>query len=262
VNGWLVGFTAVLSGLAAGLLMPSGLRPQGDRRRLVELSGRSSGHPHPDGGPAGLDPSEGADAAIRVRAPAAAAAGGGVALFVGGWLGAALGMLTTLVVWRTIGRMEPVSARRRREHLTRSLPHAVDLLASSLAVGASPTTAVEQVATAIDPPLREELTLVASRLALGADPIRVWSEVGRHPQLGALGRSLVRAIDSGASVSSAMHRLAEDLRRTARTDVESRARAVGVKAAAPLGLCLLPAFILIGIVPLVAGSVTALLLGR
>ena len=51
-----------------------------------------------------------------------------------------------------------------------------------------------------------------------------------------------------------MARLAEDLRRAARADVETRARAVGVKAAVPLGVCLLPAFVLVGVVPLVAGS--------
>jgi hypothetical protein len=33
---------------------------------------------------------------------------------------------------------------------------------------------------------------------------------------------------------------------------------VGVKAAVPLGLCLLPAFVLIGIVPLVAGLMSTL----
>ena len=40
---------------------------------------------------------------------------------------------------------------------------------------------------------------------------------------------------------------------TARADVETRARAVGVKAVVPLGVCLLPAFVLVGVVPLVAG---------
>jgi hypothetical protein len=40
--------------------------------------------------------------------------------------------------------------------------------------------------------------------------------------------------------------------------VGTRARAVGVKAALPLGVCLLPAFVLVGVVPLVAGSVTVL----
>ena len=51
----------------------------------------------------------------------------------------------------------------------------------------------------------------------------------------------------------AVARLAEALAEDARGDVEDRARAVGVKAALPLGLCLLPAFVLLGIVPVVAG---------
>ena len=55
-----------------------------------------------------------------------------------------------------------------------------------------------------------------------------------------------------------MERLAGDLARRARADAEDRARAVGVKAALPLGLCLLPAFVLVGIVPLVAALLTSL----
>ena len=39
---------------------------------------------------------------------------------------------------------------------------------------------------------------------------------------------------------------------------KERARAVGVKAAVPLGLCLLPAFVLVGIVPVVAALLTNL----
>ena len=50
-----------------------------------------------------------------------------------------------------------------------------------------------------------------------------------------------------------MHRLAEELRERARADVETRARSIEVKAAAPLGLCLLPAFVVLGIVPMVVG---------
>ena len=38
----------------------------------------------------------------------------------------------------------------------------------------------------------------------------------------------------------------------ARAEVEDRARRVGVRAAVPLGLCLLPSFVVLGIVPLAA----------
>ncbi|THJ01773.1 type II secretion system protein, partial [Nocardioides sp.] len=57
---------------------------------------------------------------------------------------------------------------------------------------------------------------------------------------------------TGAPVVSAVERLADELARRARGEVEDRARAVGVRAAVPLGVCLLPSFLLLGIVPLAA----------
>jgi pilus assembly protein TadC len=50
-------------------------------------------------------------------------------------------------------------------------------------------------------------------------------------------------------------RVAEDLRATRRAALDQAAKAVGVKAVAPLGLCFLPAFMLLGIVPLVASLI-------
>jgi hypothetical protein len=40
---------------------------------------------------------------------------------------------------------------------------------------------------------------------------------------------------------------------------EERARSVGVRAALPLGLCLLPAFVLLAVVPIAAGLLEPLL---
>jgi pilus assembly protein TadC len=53
-------------------------------------------------------------------------------------------------------------------------------------------------------------------------------------------------------------RLADELAAEARMAIEDQARSVGIKAAVPLGLCLLPAFLLVGIVPVVAAAITAL----
>jgi Flp pilus assembly protein TadB len=187
------------------------------------------------------------------------AAGVGVAVLLGSTAGLLLAPVIGAVVWRWLGTLESRESRRRRAALSQALPLTVDLLAACLAVGASPGAALGQVAAAVEPPMREELAAVAARLRLGADPGTVWDELAHHAELGPLGRSLARAVRTGSSVADAMSRLAEDLRTAGRTEVEGRARAVGVKAAAPLGLCLLPAFVLIGVVPLVAGSVSRLL---
>lgn len=193
-----------------------------------------------------------------LRVTATVAVGLGVVFFVSGPLGPAVALAAATGCWWATGRMEPPAVRRRREQLSAAVPHAVDLLAACLAVGLSPAAAVEQVTAALDPPLAEELATISARLRFGVDPVTVWRDLSGHPQLGGLGRTVSRAVESGASVSEAMLRLADDLRRSRRAEVESRARAVGVKAALPLGICLLPAFVLVGVVPLVAGSVSVL----
>jgi Flp pilus assembly protein TadB len=196
---------------------------------------------------------------LRHRAAVASAASGvGVAVFVGAPAGPPLGLVVAVLTWRTTSRMTPPSQRRRAEALARSLPHAVDLLAVSLEAGASPERSVRLVAGAVARPLDEELRLVANDL-VWRSPVTVWEDLGTHPQLGPLGRALARAAESGASVVGAMRELAEDLDRDQQAAAESRARAVGVRAALPLGVCLLPAFVLLGIVPLVAGVVGPLL---
>ena len=139
----------------------------------------------------------------------------------------------------------------------------VGLLADALRSGQPPDDALGVVAGALPGPAAARLAEVVPRLRLGVDPTQVWADLAADPALGPLGRALARAHRTGAPVVPAVERLADELTRSARAEVEDRARAVGVKAAVPLGLCLLPAFVLIGIVPVVAGLLTSLgTLGR
>ena len=92
-----------------------------------------------------------------------------------------------------------------------------------------------------------------ARLALGVDPVAVWEPLTTDPVLAPLARTLSRAARSGARVADAVDRLSVDLARQARARSEEQARSVGVRAAVPLGVCLLPAFLLLGVVPVVAG---------
>ena len=163
------------------------------------------------------------------------------------------------LVWRHSARWESAAAGRRRARIEADLPHVVDLLVAVLAAGAAPGDALAQVADVVEGPVADELSGFVARLRLGADPVAVWSAMSRHPQLGRLGTSLRRAAESGAPVAAALARLGEDLRARRRSDVEGRVRQIEVKAAVPLGVCLLPAFVLVGVVPLVAGSVIGLL---
>ena len=132
------------------------------------------------------------------------------------------------------------------------------MLADALRAGQSPTEALELVTRALPGPAADRLAAVVPRLRLGVEPSTVWDGLAADAALGPLGRALARAEATGAPVVSAVGRLADALAEDVRGDIEDRARAVGVKAALPLGLCLLPSFVLLGIVPVVAGMLGTL----
>ena len=183
-------------------------------------------------------------------------AGLGAGLFLGGPIGAAAAPAAAAVAWVALARAEPGAVRRERDVAARELPHFVDLLGCALRSGAAPPAALAAVVAACPGPTAQRLDGALARLRMGVDPVAVWGALADDDVLATLGRTLARAESSGSSVADAVERLADELERSSLAAVEDRARAVGVKAAVPLGLCLLPAFLLIGIVPTVAGLLT------
>lgn len=195
---------------------------------------------------------------VRLRVPLCALAVlAGWTLF-GGLTGVVLGVVAGGASWRAVSRLESPASIRRRHELERDLPLAVHLLGACLAAGSATTAALSSVAAAMPGAVGEELALVQRRLLLGVDPASVWrSVVG---PLETLGRSMARAHESGSSVQLAVAQVAEDLRLRSRARADTRARTIEVRAAVPLGLCFLPAFVLLGVVPMTAGLFTSLAL--
>lgn len=166
--------------------------------------------------------------------------------------------LAVVVAWVLIGRTEAPAVRQAREAAHRELPHVVGLLADALRAGQAPGAALTLVCEALPGPATDRLDGAVGRLRLGVDPETVWAELSQDPALAPLGRALGRSHSTGGSVLLTVERLAESLAEDRRGEVEDRARSVGVKAAVPLGLCLLPSFVLLGIVPVVAGMLGTL----
>ncbi|PTR21589.1 type II secretion system protein F (GspF) [Rhodococcus sp. OK519] len=128
-----------------------------------------------------------------------------------------------------------------------------DLLAACLKAGLPVSEAIVAVARSAPEPLGQSLRRTADRIALGADPATAWDVVESEPATEALARMARRSARSGAALSSAMAELATQQR----TEAEDRAIAAvekaGVLIGGPLGLCFLPAFVCLGIVPVVIG---------
>jgi Flp pilus assembly protein TadB len=178
--------------------------------------------------------------------------------FVAGWPGLVVGVVASVVVWVVLGRSETPGQRRRRERIRADLPHVVGLLAAAVRSGLPPSDALALVCVALPGPAADVLAPLPPRIALGMAPAEVWGSLSAEPALAPLGRSLARSARTGEPVAEALERLGRELAARSRAEVEDAARRVGVRAAVPLGLCLLPAFLLIGVVPVVAGLVGAL----
>ncbi|MDN5892991.1 MAG: type II secretion system F family protein [Nocardioides sp.] len=195
---------------------------------------------------------------VRYRLVVSVLAGAGAISFLGPPLGWVVAAVAAVAVWVTIGRLEPVGVRREREQVRRDLPHVVQMLGVALASGSSLSEAIRQVALALPGPATVTLRGAEGRLSVGVPAGEVWAALSRQPGFERVGRAFGRAESSGAPIADVMLHLGEELARSARAEVEDRARTVGVRAALPLGLCLLPAFLVVGIVPVVASSLSSL----
>jgi Flp pilus assembly protein TadB len=230
---------AVAAGLAVWLAMP----PRADRRCRALFARRR--------GDAVFDPV----LAVTVLVPLAA----WVAL--GPVTGVLVALVATPLARNAVGGLETAASRQRSARLADQLPTALDLMVATLDAGRPPAAAFALVAEVTSAPLGEELTLVGSRLAVGGDPQAVWTHLAGDPVLGPLGRAFRRAAASGMPVARVVASVADELRRDRRAARRERSRGVGVRTAAPLGACFLPAFFLVGIVPTIIGVVGTLSLG-
>lgn len=183
---------------------------------------------------------------------------GGVVL-LGPAPGLLVGAASAPVVWRAVGRLESAADRRRAAELAAALPMALDLMVAALESGQPPVLALEVVADATMPPLGPELAMVASRLAITADPQTVWAGLAADPVLGALGRAFGRAEGSGMPVAEVVAGVAAEQRRERIARRRQHGRKIAVQTAGPLGVCFLPAFFLIGIVPTIMSSFASFL---
>lgn len=188
----------------------------------------------------------------RLRPLAVAGVAIGAWLFVGGIAGAVAALVAGVVARQVLAAAEAPSARRQREEVERTLPHLVDLFAATLRAGSAPVAGLAQVCVALPGAAADRLVPVVEQSRWGAAGVEAWSSVVDDAELAPLARAMIRSQASGASVVQSVERLADELQRESLARAEDAARRVGVAAAIPLGACLLPAFMLLGVVPTVA----------
>ncbi|WP_240630099.1 type II secretion system F family protein [Specibacter cremeus] len=138
------------------------------------------------------------------------------------------------------------------------LPMLLELLGAALDAGVSVPRALKIVAAVAAPEIRDGLAVVVAGLSIGASWEHAWEPVRGSGALAGLYRALSLAALTGAPAASLLYAESAQLRRGAHRDAERRAGALGVKLVIPLGLCSLPAFVCLGVVPVVVAMMPAL----
>jgi tight adherence protein C len=148
--------------------------------------------------------------------------------------------------------------RRRATALRAELPVVVDLVSVALAAGCTPFLAVQHAARHAPPRIAGVLTPVGRAHALGRSFDDALRDLGRaEPVLRPLADALATSARLGAPATLALERLASDVRADLRRRAEARARTIPVRLCFPLVACVLPAFALLTVAPVVFGGLHA-----
>lgn len=201
-----------------------------------------------------------------------------VGLFIGGAGGVIAGVITGVGLLVFGSRRVSENEMRARQRLIAAAPPAVDLFAAALAAGLLPADAASVVATAFngggdsfggeagassDPaePVQEiamRFAGAARALREGAEPEAAWRQLSVDAATAPVAAAALRASRTGAPASQTVAKAARDVWNGAEQAAQAQIRAVAVRATAPLALCFLPAFVLVGVVPTALGLLTEL----
>ncbi|MFJ4964830.1 type II secretion system F family protein [Streptomyces sp. NPDC088729] len=200
---------------------------------------------------------------VRWAAPAGAGLAGW--MLVGDLMGCAVGAAAAYGTWRrqaSRARGSTREARAERAVIAGQLPLVADLLAACVTVGAGPREAAEAVGESVGGPVGERLAGTAAEIRLGGDPAEAWGRFGEMAGAGPLARCLYRAGATGAPAAEPVSRLGEAIRAERAAAAVARAQRAGVLITAPVGLCFLPAFLAVGVAPVIMGLAGSLLAAR
>jgi pilus assembly protein TadC len=170
--------------------------------------------------------------------------------------------VSALVVAAAVGAAVPWSIGRvRRPRRSRSAPErgaaepdvvlVLDLLDVAIASGVALPRALAVVGRALGGVRGGALAGAGAALLLGASWGTAWANA--PAELRDVAETLAPSWTAGSAPGPALRAAAEQRRRARRAHLRSAAGALGVRLVVPLGLCFLPAFLLLGLVPMALG---------
>lgn len=239
--------TSALATLACGVVVASFVRPWRVRPRVPGRDGAGAVRPRA--------------CLPRLRPPDGALWGGAVvaAFVVHPVLGVAV--LVSPIVRRA--RRRTVVRGEADRSVVRSMPEVIDLIVLGVGAGLTPRAALARCEAWMPPPF--SVVFAEARRRAGGGESFVIALESASRDLGEPARPLINAIvaaeqTAGASLATFV-RVGDEARRRRRVEAQERARRLPVTMLAPLVLCVLPAFGLLAVLPLLVSSLRDLGVG-
>jgi Flp pilus assembly protein TadB len=170
----------------------------------------------------------------------------------------AAGVAIAAARWLPFARPRGGRARTGRPGEGSDAAVVLDLLATALESGLPMPQAISAVTQADDSEAAAVLHGVGQLLVLGAAPIEAWQPAAADQRFSAVATAAVRSALGGVTVADAARQGAAEIRQAARVAMERSAARAEVAMTAPLALCFLPAFLCLGLAPVVIGLVHGL----
>jgi tight adherence protein C len=165
-------------------------------------------------------------------------------------------------VFPFVGRRRSGRARRRRlAAIDAEIPQLLDLLAAGSSAGLAAPLALRRAVDGLAGPLADEVRATVRSVDLGArwrDELEGLADRLDLPDLRRTVAALTRTETLGASLAEATAELAASVRQARRAATAVRARSAPVKMLFPLVFLVLPAFLLLTVVPVLLTTVRSI----
>ena len=175
-------------------------------------------------------------------------------------LGPAGGLLAVLAAIGAVAARRRSRRHHRALQVDRHLPEVIDLLGLVIGAGRPTVSALSDIGPRVPEPFRSELLAVVRRTAAGESFVdsvrRLRDNLG--PSVSPVVHAVTAAEIDGTPLAPALQRAADEAQRRRRVRAQEAARRVPVLMLFPLVFCVLPAFCLLTVVPLLMGTVSDL----
>ena len=150
------------------------------------------------------------------------------------------------------GRLRALPGRMREDWVP-SAPLVLQLLDAALASGVSIPRALRAVGVCCAGPCAEAFAAVCDELAAGASWDDAWNCAADDPRLAGIAATVCATLrepwNDGVAAGAQLGATMEQLETTERMEIERASSRLSVRLLLPMGLCFLPAFLCIAVIP-------------